>query len=176
MDIIFDVGKLDRVRFERKTKFQIVKLCRQRVIRRVDVMANKWAPWKILSLTNVTYKTSVTKCQQLLLLPCVLSIGKSSLYSHDSMLYKFFVVVVSFLVKRMSLGFCFLFSLLCSCPPQTPGWTSNGPCHFVRHSNRVLDWCWSFVFPIGQELNISVREFLFCCLLYSKNELGSRDI
>jgi hypothetical protein len=41
MDIIFDVGKLYRVRFERKTKFQIVKLCRQRVIRRVDVMANK---------------------------------------------------------------------------------------------------------------------------------------
>jgi hypothetical protein len=25
----------------------------------------------------------------------------------------------------------------------------------------VLDWCWCFVFPIGQELNVSVLEFLF---------------
>lgn len=75
------------------------------------------------------------------------------------MLYKFFFFFFfssRFLSKECLWGFVF-FSLAV----------------FVSSSSRldvkrtlsfragVLDWCWCFVFPIGQELNVSVREFLF---------------
>lgn len=100
-------------------------------------MANKWAPWKMLSLTNVTQSVRHN--------PAAAALRRqSSLYSH--VIHKF---SFSFLVKRMSLGFVFM-SL-----DQHP----NRACHFVSFGRRLLCTCRRFVFLRTQQ-ELYLPEFL----------------